>query len=323
MVLDLAGLLAREQALRRETEILRDANIALTENLSLDRILETLLDYLTKLVPYDSANVMLRQGDSQFVVSALRSYEHFQDVETTRAIAFDGNATFEYTVSDGTLTDVGLVTITLMPRNDAPVAVDDMVATAEDMTATIAASTLLANDTDVDSTLMVTAVANAMHGSVSLSGTTITFVPEPDFTGMASFEYTVWDGSLTDTGLVIVVVGGVNDPPVADFDDPARVKRVELDPRCRQQQVNDACFPTLAEVPRHALSLTLPVFARAGMLACIVPTSRKAAAVKDTLLGPVGTFCPATLLRCHPNSCLFLDAAAASLLPDPWRDDRP
>jgi PAS domain S-box-containing protein len=92
MVLDLAGLLAREQAVRRETEILRDANIALTENLSLDRVLETLLDYLTKLVPYDSANVMLRKGDSQFVVSALRRYEDFQDVELTRAIAFDGNA---------------------------------------------------------------------------------------------------------------------------------------------------------------------------------------------------------------------------------------
>ena len=92
MVPELHGLLAREQAVLRETEILRDANIALTENLSLDRILETLLDYLTKLVPYDSANVMLRQGDSQFVVSALRRYEGFQDVETTRAIAFDGNA---------------------------------------------------------------------------------------------------------------------------------------------------------------------------------------------------------------------------------------
>ncbi|HEX6044093.1 MAG TPA: PAS domain S-box protein [Pyrinomonadaceae bacterium] len=91
MVLDLAGLLAREQAVRRETEILRDANIALTENLSLDRILETLLDYLTKLVPYDSANVMLRQGESMFVVSALRRYEVFQDIETTRAIAFNGD----------------------------------------------------------------------------------------------------------------------------------------------------------------------------------------------------------------------------------------
>ena len=91
MVPELDGLLAREEAVFRETEILRDANIALTENLSLDRILETLLDYLAKLIPYDSANVMLRQGDSQFVVSALRRYEGFQDVETTRAIAFDSN----------------------------------------------------------------------------------------------------------------------------------------------------------------------------------------------------------------------------------------
>lgn len=74
MVPEPNGLLAHEQTVLRETEILRDANIALTENLSLDRVLETLLDYLTKLVPYDSANVMLRQGDSQFVVSALRSY---------------------------------------------------------------------------------------------------------------------------------------------------------------------------------------------------------------------------------------------------------
>ena len=92
MVHELDGLLAREQSVLRETEILRDANIALTENLSLDRILETLLDYLTKLVPYDSANVMLREGESQFVVSALRRYEGFQDVETTRSIAFDGNS---------------------------------------------------------------------------------------------------------------------------------------------------------------------------------------------------------------------------------------
>lgn len=88
---DLSELLAREQAIRRETEILRDANIALTQNLSLETILETLLDYLSKLIPYDSANVMLRSNDSQFIVSALRRYEHFQDVEATRSIAFDEN----------------------------------------------------------------------------------------------------------------------------------------------------------------------------------------------------------------------------------------
>ncbi len=84
-----AGLLAREQSLRRETEILRDANIELTQNLSLERVLETLLDFLARLIPYDSANVMLLSADSQFVVSAIKRYEGFQDVEITRAIAFD------------------------------------------------------------------------------------------------------------------------------------------------------------------------------------------------------------------------------------------
>lgn len=82
-------LLTREQAILRETEILRDANIALTEDLSLERVVETLLDFLSQLVPYDSANVMLRKGDSQFVVSALRRYEAFEDVETSRFIALD------------------------------------------------------------------------------------------------------------------------------------------------------------------------------------------------------------------------------------------
>ena len=88
---ELTELLAREQSIHRETEILRDANIALTENLSLERVLETLLDFLGKLVPYDSANVMLRNGDERFVVSALRRYEGFQNVETTRSISFDKN----------------------------------------------------------------------------------------------------------------------------------------------------------------------------------------------------------------------------------------
>ncbi len=88
---ELAELLAREQAIRRETEILRDANVALTQNLSLEIVLETLLDYLSELVPYDSANVMLRNGDSKFVVSALRCYERYQDVQVTRSIKLDEN----------------------------------------------------------------------------------------------------------------------------------------------------------------------------------------------------------------------------------------
>ena len=87
---ELRGLMAREHAIRQETEILRDANIALTQNLSLETVLETLLDFLARLVPYDSANVMLCNADSLFVVSALRRYECYQNIETTRAIALDG-----------------------------------------------------------------------------------------------------------------------------------------------------------------------------------------------------------------------------------------
>jgi glucosamine-6-phosphate deaminase len=105
-----------------------------------------------------------------------------------------------------------------------------------------------------------------------------------------------------------------NDPPVADFADPHRVKVVEMDAACRQQQVNDGCFPTIADVPRHALSITLPVFASAHLLCCIVPGPRKSAAVRDTLVAPVGPACPATLLRTHPRAVLFIDEAAASLI---------
>lgn len=105
-----------------------------------------------------------------------------------------------------------------------------------------------------------------------------------------------------------------NDPPVADFDDPARVKVVGLDDACRRQQVNDGCFPSLAEVPTHALTLTLPVFRDARCLSVHVPGPRKAAAVRATLREPRSTACPATLLRDHPAATLHVDEAAAARL---------
>ncbi len=105
-----------------------------------------------------------------------------------------------------------------------------------------------------------------------------------------------------------------NDPPVADFDDPATVKIVELDPACRRQQVNDGCFPSLAEVPRQALTLTVPVFRRACRLSICVPGHRKAAAVRRALRDTITPACPASILRQHPNATLYLDAAAAAEL---------
>lgn len=104
-----------------------------------------------------------------------------------------------------------------------------------------------------------------------------------------------------------------NDPPVADFEDPVAVKVVTLDATCRQQQVNDGCFPTLAAVPRQALSLTLPVFRHARRLSVHVPGPRKAAAVRATLRDAVTTACPASMLRLHPAATLYLDPAAARL----------
>ena len=103
-----------------------------------------------------------------------------------------------------------------------------------------------------------------------------------------------------------------NDPPVADFADPRLVKLVELDTACRQQQVNDGCFPALDEVPTHALTLTIPALVGAAAISCVVPGERKAAAVAQTLLGPVSTACPASILRTHGNAVLHVDPAAHS-----------
>lgn len=103
-----------------------------------------------------------------------------------------------------------------------------------------------------------------------------------------------------------------NDPPVADFDDPAIMKPVELDVACRLQQVNDGCFPSFEKVPRQALTLTIPVFRRARRLSICVPGPRKRDAVTATLRDPVATACPASILREHPAATLYVDPAAAA-----------
>jgi glucosamine-6-phosphate deaminase len=104
-----------------------------------------------------------------------------------------------------------------------------------------------------------------------------------------------------------------NDPPVADFNDHEVIKPVELDHACRQQQVNDGCFPTLNDVPTHALTLTIPTMMSADVLYCIVPNKNKHEAVKNTLNGPIDTSCPASILRRHPNCTLYCDTDAYGL----------
>ena len=99
-----------------------------------------------------------------------------------------------------------------------------------------------------------------------------------------------------------------NDPPVADFRDPERVKVVELDEPCQRQQVNDGCFPSLEQVPTHAITLTIPTLLSGRRLICVVPGPTKREAVRRTLSGPIATACPASILRTHPACTLYLDA---------------
>ena len=111
-----------------------------------------------------------------------------------------------------------------------------------------------------------------------------------------------------------------NDPPVADFADPCDVKVVELDVACRRQQVGEGHFPSIDEVPTHAMTVTVPALLRAGHVIAVVPEARKAVPVRDALLGPVSTACPASALRTAANATLYLDGGSASLLPTPLRN---
>jgi glucosamine-6-phosphate deaminase len=105
-----------------------------------------------------------------------------------------------------------------------------------------------------------------------------------------------------------------NDPPYADFDDPEQVKIVALDAVSRRQQVGEGHFPTLQDVPTHAITLTIPALLAATHVVAIVPELRKAAAVQAALTGPLTEDCPGSILRKAPHARLFLDVESASLL---------
>lgn len=102
-----------------------------------------------------------------------------------------------------------------------------------------------------------------------------------------------------------------NDPHVADFRDPLWVKTVSLDETSRQQQVNDGCFDSLVNVPRQAITVTIPALLRAGCICCIVPGANKAGAVYYTLQEEVHERYPSTILRDHADATLFIDRNSA------------
>jgi glucosamine-6-phosphate deaminase len=104
-----------------------------------------------------------------------------------------------------------------------------------------------------------------------------------------------------------------NDPP-ADFvtEDPYLV--VNLDEACRRQQLGEGWFRSLADVPRQAISMSVKQILKAKEIVCIVPDARKAKAVKACFEGEISPLVPASILRTHPNTTVYLDTHSAALL---------
>lgn len=107
-----------------------------------------------------------------------------------------------------------------------------------------------------------------------------------------------------------------NDPIMADLKDPETVKIVELDDVCRMQQVHDGAFATLDDVPKTAVTVTVPALLSADHLVCTVPSGRKNMACRRLLLGSIDVECPATAMRLHSDCNLFLDSDSGAGIPE-------
>ena len=106
-----------------------------------------------------------------------------------------------------------------------------------------------------------------------------------------------------------------NDPP-ADFETTEPFLVVDLDERCRRQQVGEGWFASLAEVPRQAITMSIRQILSARTIVCTVPDARKADAVAAAVLGPLRPDVPASVLQQHANATIYLDPDSARYLID-------
>jgi glucosamine-6-phosphate deaminase len=104
-----------------------------------------------------------------------------------------------------------------------------------------------------------------------------------------------------------------NDPP-ADFETEQPYLVVRLDDACRRQQVGEGWFRSIDEVPERAITMSIRQILKARAIVAVVPEARKAPAVRLCIEGEVSPMAPASILRTHGNTALFLDAESAALL---------
>ncbi len=127
-------------------------------------------------------------------------------------------------------------------------------------------------------------------------------------------------GVMRDRPLDIALVGigenghlAFNDPP-ADFETTAPYIVVELDDACRRQQVGEGWFSDVAAVPERAISASINFILSAGWISCIVSGRRKMEAVRRCFTGDISPLAPASALRRHTDTVVWLDRHAAALL---------
>jgi VCBS repeat-containing protein len=165
---------------------------------------------------------------------------------------FFGSDTFRYKINDGELdSNVAIVTITINPVNDAPIAVNDSYAVDEDFVLTVsAADGVIANDIDVDTPrqqLVAMLVSNVSNGTLIFnSNGSFIYTPKKDFSGLDSFTYRISDGELlSNVATVTITVREINDPPVAQdlqvstLEDTPILNRALLSGRADPDHTND------------------------------------------------------------------------------------
>ncbi|TPW18257.1 MAG: hemagglutinin/hemolysin-like protein, partial [bacterium] len=166
-----------------------------------------------------------------------------------------GLDTFLYTASDGALSASATVTIRVDSVNDAPVAVADSTATAEDTAVLVA---VLANDYDLDGeTLTVTAAGplSVQGGTVTILGAQVRYDPPANFYGTDSFLYSVTDGTTTASAQVSILVASVNDAPVALADEASTAE---------DTPVSIGVLANDYDVDAASLTLTAPALSAQG-----------------------------------------------------------
>ena len=117
-----------------------------------------------------------------------------------------------------------------------------------------------------------------------------------------------------DVGVIGIGENGhiaFNDPP-ADFNTDKSYIVVNLDDRCKHQQVGEGWFATVNDVPKQAISMTVPQIMSCACIVSIVPHSVKAEAIENTLKKTCTNMVPATIMKQHADWNLWLDEESAS-----------